>query len=168
MMPALDNQRYELFCQALAKGKTSDAAYTEAGYKPNRKNASRLTTNQVIIDRVLELQEKTVERFVISKRWVTDALLENAAKALGRIPVKMGNADEAREVYVYRGDVANRAIQMAGLELGMFVQKSEHLIKNDFEKMTDQELVRELAREAQRLLDFNTIDVTPKDKPEEE
>jgi hypothetical protein len=167
-MPALNDQRQERFCQILATGKTAHAAYTEAGYKPSYTNAARLSIKEHIVARVLELQDKIVDSIVMSKRWVTDALLENAQKALGRIPVKMGRVGEEKEIYVYRGDVANRAIQMAGLELGMFVQKSEHLIKNDFEKMTDHELVRELAREAQRLLDFNTIDVTPKDKPEEE
>ena len=35
----LKNTRHELFAQALAGGKTGDAAYQAAGYKPHRGNA---------------------------------------------------------------------------------------------------------------------------------
>ena len=72
---------------------------------------------------------------------------------MGRRPVKIGNADETRQVYVYRGDVANRAIQMAGLELGMFTERKEikHL-SSEFEKMSDLEIVQMLEAEARRLL----------------
>jgi len=55
-MPVLDNPRYELFAQELAKGKTADEAYVLAGYRENRGNASTLKANQIISDRVLELQ----------------------------------------------------------------------------------------------------------------
>ncbi|MCP8895336.1 hypothetical protein KYK29_10360 [Shinella daejeonensis] len=55
-MPVLKNARHEKFAQALAKGKTADEAYQEAGYKPNRGNAATLKANQSISDRVAELQ----------------------------------------------------------------------------------------------------------------
>ena len=55
-MPILPNPRHEKFAQALAKGKTADEAYQEAGYKPNRGNAATLKANQSISDRVAELQ----------------------------------------------------------------------------------------------------------------
>jgi hypothetical protein len=44
--------------QALAQGKTANAAYEHAGYKPNRHNASRLKTNETIKARILELQQQ--------------------------------------------------------------------------------------------------------------
>ena len=56
IMTALINQRHELFALGLVEGKTADQAYTDAGYKPNRKNASRLKTNEGIQNRVAELQ----------------------------------------------------------------------------------------------------------------
>lgn len=55
-MPILENQRYELFAQELAKGKSATEAYVLAGYKPSRKNASRLRTKEDIAARVAELQ----------------------------------------------------------------------------------------------------------------
>lgn len=61
-MPVLPNPRHEQFAQALAKGKTADEAYALAGYTPSRHNASRLTTNDNVRMRVVELQRKTAEK----------------------------------------------------------------------------------------------------------
>ena len=122
---------------------------------PNRHNASFLKTNQHIIDRVMELQEKKVDRLVLSRQYVIEAVLENAEKALGRKPVKIGKAGEEREVYVYRGDVANTAIRLAGIELAMFVEKKEVHHTSELSRLSDVELLEVLikeAEEAQQLL----------------
>jgi phage terminase small subunit len=55
-VPVLENQRHELFAQELAKGKSATEAYVLAGYRPSRKNASRLRANEGINARVGELQ----------------------------------------------------------------------------------------------------------------
>lgn len=150
MMPTLNNQRHEIFSQNLAKGMTGDEAYVQAGYKPNRHNASRLKTNETITARVLELQAKKQERFVLARQHVIDGLIENVEKALGRKPVKLGKG--ATETYVYRGDVANRALQMLGSELAMFTERKEIKHAAEFEKYSDAELVQLLIQEAQTLL----------------
>jgi hypothetical protein len=62
-------------------------------------------------------------------------MVENAEKALGRMPVKIGK--EATEIYVYRGDVANRALQMLGSELAMFTGRKELKLVADFEIASD-------------------------------
>jgi hypothetical protein len=149
-MPALRNQRHEIFSQNLAKGMTGDQAYIRAGYKPNQHNASRLKTNETITARVLELQAKKQERFVLTRQHMIDGLIENLEKALGRKPVKLGL--EGKDVFVYRGDVANAAIKMAGAELGMFTERKEIKYVAEFEKYSDAELVQLLAWEAQMLL----------------
>lgn len=61
-MPVLKNARHEAFSQALAKGMTADAAYVEAGYKPSRKNAFRLKTNEGVRARVEELGGRAAEK----------------------------------------------------------------------------------------------------------
>jgi hypothetical protein len=149
-MPALKNQRHECFAQALAAGKSASSAYEEAGYVPNRGNASTLKAKQNIIDRVTELHGQKQDRLVLSRQYVVDALLEITEKALGRKPVKIGT--DGREVYVYRGDVANRAIHLAGLECGMFTNRKEVEHFNEYEKLSDIELVQLVAREAEALL----------------
>lgn len=160
-MPALKNQRWERFCQGLANGKTGDDAYTAAGYKPNRHNASRLKTTETIIARVLELQGKRVDRVLLSKQYVVDALLENAEKALGRRPVKISRRvknddgeyeNQVDEVFVYEGNVANAAIRMAGQEVNMFVDRKDFRLVNEFDKLTDAELAQRLVDVGQQLL----------------
>ena len=72
----------------------------------------------------------------------------------GRRPVKIGAAGE--EIYLYRGDVANTAIKMAGSELGLFTERKEITHKNsDLDQLSDVELVQVLAKEAQELLEHH-------------
>ena len=51
-MAKLNNTKHEKFAQAVAKGMPAEAAYKEAGYKPNRHNVSRLNTKDHIVARV--------------------------------------------------------------------------------------------------------------------
>ena len=55
-MPVLENQRHELFCQAIAKGETISKAYQNAGFRAHRGNAARLRADERVRARVLELQ----------------------------------------------------------------------------------------------------------------
>lgn len=79
-MPALANARHERFAQELAKGKTADEAYAEAGYKPDRGNASRLTAKDSVAARVAELKERAAVRTEITVASITDRLLKIAEK----------------------------------------------------------------------------------------
>ena len=70
-MPVLKNAKHEKFAQGLAKGITAEQSYIEAGYKPSRSAASRLSTNVNIKARVAEIvnigaekAEATVERVI--------------------------------------------------------------------------------------------------------
>ena len=75
-MPALSNAKHELFAQALAKGKTQDEAYRDAGYNPSRSAASRLSTNVNVVNRVAELQERSANRLMVSLESLTTELEE--------------------------------------------------------------------------------------------
>jgi hypothetical protein len=59
---------------------------------------------------------------------------------------------EGKEVYVYRGDVANRAIQLAGIEVGLFTERKEIKHLNEFERLSDAQLLELLIQEAQTLV----------------
>lgn len=80
-MATLANHKHELFAQALAKGETADAAYIAAGYKENRHNASRLKTNEHILARVSELQERVAIRVELSVKDIVTMLQEDRALA---------------------------------------------------------------------------------------
>ena len=61
-MPILKDPRHELFAQSLVKGKTKDEAYREAGFKPHRGNAARLSANESVQRRVRELLQHAARR----------------------------------------------------------------------------------------------------------
>ena len=150
-MSILENQRWELFCQAIVSGHTACDAYVAAGYKRSNSSPYQLLENSRIKERIDELRTLQVEKIVLSKQYAIEAIIENLEKALGRRPVKVGK--DASEIYVYRGDVANRALQMIGHEIGLFTEKKEiaHSI-GEFKQYTDEELVQILEHEAQALL----------------
>jgi phage terminase small subunit len=72
-MGVLSNPKHEAFAQALARGMTADAAYAEAGYKPNRGNATTLKANQSILSRVEEIMEAAAQR---SAKTLDDVIAE--------------------------------------------------------------------------------------------
>lgn len=158
-MGQLKSDRKELFAINLAKGMTQDAAYTDAGYKPNRSASSRLAAKVHIINRVAELRSRQVAKVTLTRHYILEAAIENAEKALGRRPVKVsrkvGDKYEQTEVYLYEGQVANAALKMLGSELNMFVDRKDVRIINEYDKLSDDELAEELKRAAQLLLESN-------------
>ncbi|MGK9282022.1 terminase small subunit [Sinorhizobium meliloti] len=151
-MPVLKNARHEKFAQELAKGKTADEAYASAGYKPDRGNASRLTANDSIKDRVAEIQgkgalkaEATVERVLkeLSRigfsdlRRVFDAngrLLrpeewdDDTAAAVASVEVVTRNIGDGEVEHVHKIKVwdKNSALEKLAKHLGMFIERVEH------------------------------------------
>lgn len=66
----LTNARHERFAQALFRGLTADAAYREAGFKPNRGNAAALKANQSISARLVALQRQVASKAVAERQEV--------------------------------------------------------------------------------------------------
>lgn len=113
-MGRLTNDRHEAFAQGLARGMSQIDAYTAAGYTANRSAASKLQTNANIQARVGELQSRAATNVVITREWIIEQLVDNAAKAK------------------QAGDFApsNKAIELLGKELGMFVERTENVNLN--------------------------------------
>lgn len=136
-MPPLDNQRHERFAQDLAKGLPADKAYEAAGFKANRGNASTLKQNQNILNRVSELLTEretihaqatadAIKSTALTKQWVIETLMENVARAMQATPVKTDDEGKATGEYQYQGSIANRALELLGKELGMFVERTQN------------------------------------------
>lgn len=152
----------EMFCQGIAKGMSNDAAYSAAGYKPNRHNASRLKTSEHIIARVMELQGKIADRLVLTKQYLLDAAMENLEKALGRRPVKVTRRekvgedkyeDVTSEIFVYKGDVANQSLKLLGSELDLFTERKNVTITNEYASLSDAELAQRLVDVGRQMLE---------------
>lgn len=115
-MPTLKNARHEKFAQALFKGKSAEDAYVEAGFKPDRGNASRLQRNDSIrqrIDELLEWEqaverkatEKAVEKLAITKERVLAELAKIGFSDIRRV-VKWQSGLVTEEDNTEGGDVA--------------------------------------------------------------
>lgn len=139
-MAALANQRHEKFAQALASGKTQREAYVAAGYKYDEPNASRLTRNDKVVARVAELQERAAANVVLSREWVLERLIENADRAMQAVAVKDREGNPTGE-YTYQGNVANRALELLGKEMGMFVDRKHIDLNADLNGLSDRELI---------------------------
>lgn len=125
-MPKLDNHRHEAFAQYLSEGCSADEAYERAGYKPNRFNASRLKTNEHILSRIEELQDRRRKMGDVTVESLTqelDAAVEDA-KAAGQFgPVMTGLMGKAK----LHGLITDKV-------------KTETTIKSDPDDYSDEEL----------------------------
>jgi phage terminase small subunit len=146
-MPVLKNPRHERFAQELAKGKSQTEAYETAGWKGGQKNAHRLGKDEGILGRVAELlaerdemarkaTEKATEALAIDRQWVLGRLVENAQRAMQAVPVKLSEDGEpVNGEWRYEGSVANRALELLGKELGMFIDRKEVGRPGEFDGM---------------------------------
>lgn len=142
----LANSRHEIFAQELAKGSYATDAYETAGFKRHDGNSSTLANRPDIEARVEEIRvkvaEKVANKVAINKAYVLTRLVENLDRAMQaeEIQGKDGGTGE----FKYDGSVANRALELIGKELGMFVDRKELGGPGDFAAMGDGELLEKI------------------------
>ncbi|MEO6532858.1 MAG: hypothetical protein ABIO06_04700, partial [Pseudolysinimonas sp.] len=118
--------------QALAKGKSAIEAMTAAGYRTDRGNASRLTANDNIRQRVSELQDKGAKKVEVTIGSLSAELELARAGAMGE---KQFSA------------AVSASLGKAKL-FGLIIDKTRHsgtvqivtLTTQDLDKLTDNEL----------------------------
>jgi len=151
-MPALKNEKHEIFASLVAKGLSGRQAYIDAGYSPNGADgaASKLQKTAKVAARIAELREKVanrvIEKTAISKEWVLAELVDNVKKAKAAEPVRNKDGEEIGE-YRANFQAANTALHLIGKELGMFVEKAE-IKTGKLEDKTDEELDAIIAQAA--------------------
>ena len=114
-MSVLKNPRRERFAQLLTHGMSADAAHTKAGYRPDRRNVTRLTTNDDIRERVAELQAAAARQAVIT--------LESHLKDL------LDLREEARKEGRYAAAISAEIAR--GRAAGLYVERIE-AVDRDF------------------------------------
>lgn len=154
-MPALGEPKWEKACQLHAKGASKTDAYHQAGFTRNGRTASQFFSRPHIIARVKELTDavyvaeregakKAAEKVGLSKQWVIERLMYNAERCLRGQPVLDANGVQTGKFSGKPdGNAANQALKLLGLEVGMFVQRTEVGQPGDFERMELDELERE-------------------------
>lgn len=113
-MGVLANQRHELFARALAEGKTHIEAHKEAGFAPNRGNASTLANREDILDRVKQIKTAAVRRTEVS----LESLIREAAEIQAR-----ANADG-------QFSAAVAALTAKAKLAGLWIERGEHANTN--------------------------------------
>lgn len=133
-MTTLNNARHEHFAQLVAGGKTPPVAYVLAGYSEAgaAQSANRLLKNAEVLLRVEELRksieeparERAIEKVAVDKAWVLSELIEVVKMAKAAEPV-LDNEGKPTGEYKQNLPAANRALELVGKELGMFVDRKE-------------------------------------------
>jgi len=145
-MSQLPNPRHELFSALLAEGKNAAEAHELAGYRRNRHNAWVLTQRENIKARVNELlaerqaqnaqaTAKAVEELALTQEWVLAELKRNA--------------EQAAKLKQY--GPSNRALELLGKQLGMFIDRAQISQSNEFAGLTAEQMLEELVRRARKL-----------------
>lgn len=130
----LKNAKHEHFALLVAGGKTPPKAYVIAGYSKNgaQQSANRLLRDAVIADRIDELRksveepsrERAIEKAAVDKAWVLSELVEIVSMAKAADPV-LDNEGNPTGEYKQNLAAANRALELVGKELGMFIERKE-------------------------------------------
>lgn len=161
-MAILPNARHERFAQELAKGVSAAEAYEKAGFKPNRHNAAALARQQHILDRLNFLlaerermhgqaTAKAIDKLALTKEWIVATLMDNVQRAM-QAKAPMNENGEPIGEYAYQGSVANKALELLGRELGMFIERKDVRVVDEFEGIDDPaELRRLLAARAEEI-----------------
>lgn len=160
-MPILKNARYELFAQELAKGIPAQQAYTTAGFRPSAQAASTLRNKIDICARVAELMAqrekiygqstaKAIEKAALTTEWVITNLMENAMMCLGKKPTHIDPETKA-ETFDLNPQGANKALELLGKQIGMFIERHEVGDPGEFARMSDDELNENVRKQAAAL-----------------
>ena len=126
----LKNAKHENFAHLVAKGIGPTEAYIQAGYSKNgaKQSASRLLTNADVSARVEQIRANinaaTVEKAGVDKAWVLSELVSNVRMAKSAEPVLDHEGNPTGE-YKQNLAAANKALELIGKELGMFVDRKE-------------------------------------------
>lgn len=157
-MPVLKNYRYEVAAQAYALGKTKADAYREAGFKYSGTGATKLFQREEVVARVKELAIQRVEaeakglqiaaeKVGVSKEWVLQRLKYNAERCLRGQPILDKDGKQTGQFTgIPQGGAANRALELIGRELGMFIQRHEIGEPGEFDRMSTEELEVEASK----------------------
>src|SRR5262249_1246754 len=120
-----------------------------------KEQGSRLSTRPDIKARIEELRPRFVERVAatttLTKAYVLEKLHENMKRALQAEPVYDSSGKPIGE-YRYEGSIANRALELIGKELGMFIEQKKIQLGRLSEATPEQllQLLEEIDGELQR------------------
>jgi phage terminase small subunit len=123
-----DKQRR--FVDEYLKDSNATQAAIRAGYEATNADVTgpRMLGNVGISLAIAERQTEVAAKCELSVQWVLDGLKENFNRAMQAEPVLDHEGSPTGE-YRYEGAVANRALELVGNHLGMWVKRTEDVTK---------------------------------------
>ena len=134
-MPTLRNAKHEHFAHLIAKGMKASKAYIAVGYSSGgaAQSANRLLNIAEIDGRIEELREaieapsreRAIEKAAMDKAWVLQKLVQVHNLGVALEPVTSEDGSLTGEVKTANLAAANKALELIGKELGMFIDRKE-------------------------------------------
>lgn len=125
-MPSLTPKQQRFVEEYLIDLNATQAAI-RAGYseKTAQQIGSENLLKPVIAAEITTRQAKVSESLEITREWVLTRLKENADRAMQAEQVVDREGNPTGE-YTYQGNVANKALELLGKQMGMFREKVDH------------------------------------------
>ena len=126
------------FVREYLKDSNGKAAAIRAGYAEGsaKVTGSRLLTNANVKALLANHQQEAESLAVVDKAWVLERLRENVDRSMTTEPVRDRDGNETGD-YTYQGNVANRALELLGKDLGMFADKMDVKVQGAVEEMLE-------------------------------
>ena len=137
MPGALDNERWERFCELRAQGIGQCQAAKMVGYKHPDVDATKLMKKPAVQQRIAELQP-----IVDAKRseFMTSMIMPTRAEVLKQLWATVEDAKTAQD-----RPSTLRGLELIGKELGMFVQRADIKVSSPLDGLNAEMLRRFLA-----------------------
>ena len=165
-MSLLRNARHELFSGLFVKTGNARQSYIESGFSESTADAgaSRLLKHPKVSARIVEIRGNIVkkaervvkvveEKLGIDKAWVIAELIEVVQMAKQAKQVKDKDGESIGE-YQQNLSAANKALELIGKELKMFVERSEILHGSVLDNLEHEQL-KELENQLRAAITFN-------------
>ncbi len=126
----MSKDRDDLYAQNLAAGMEQLEAYHAAGFKGDRSNACRKANTAEMRIRVDKIHDLYLKKIIVDQVWVKREQVKSYFRAY-----------DDRDHHA-----CHKLLAAIGVDLGMGVQRAEVLIKSQYERKTDLELLQELTQ----------------------
>jgi phage terminase small subunit len=158
METMLKNPKHEHFAQLLSNGESAPRAYVLAGYSENgaEQGSSRLLKNVDVSSRVAHLRkfkeqvhfeavQEAVHKSGVGKAWILERLKKVVEIGMKDEPIYDKEGAFTGEYKSVNLPAANKALELLGIEEGLFIKRVETGDPGDFERLNDDELDRRYA-----------------------
>lgn len=153
-------------CRAMGMSQMEAMALITGGKTTSRGAGSHYEKKPFVKARIEELRreitERAVEKASVDRAWVLGNLKRVVNRCLQEEPVMKGN--EPTGQYKFDSAGANRALELIGKELGMFVERKAR-DENPLGELSDEDLARIAGELAQQVGMVNVVDVEARTLP---